>query len=315
MALAPITSFAAEAASQHGAIGRDQLRALSYSRHQVRRLCVVGVLVPLSRDVFVVAGTPDTWRRRLWAGLLEAGPEAFVSHRSTAALMELPGFRPTFVDITVTEKGNRRLTLSTHHTTSWVPAHHQTRIDGLPCSTLARCVFELAGLSSPTRLRRGLPYVHEGLVERTYDNATKRGLTLHAESEVVATLAKRGRKGTQLMRRILDERGEGFVATESELEDLLLAVIAANGLPLPEKQRVLGGETPAGRVDFFYAAVRLVIEADSRKHHTALLDRRNDQNRDLDLAAAGFGILRVTYWDLVHQPERFIAALKAKLAS
>ncbi len=315
MAVAISSTFAATAASHHGAISRVELGDCGLTRDQIRVLERTGVLERRTREVFVVAGSPDTWERRLWTVLLEAGPGAIASHRSAARLLTLPGFDGAHLDVTVHETRDHPVRFGTLHTSSWLPPHHWTTIAGFPCSTLARCLFELAGLSSPKRLRSGLPYVHEMKVERTYDNATKLGLTLSSSTEVLATLAKRGRPGSQLMRRLVDERGEGLECTESELEDLVLAVIAAHCLPLPECQVVLGGGAPAGRVDFLYRDRRLVIEADSRKHHTALLDRRNDGTRDLELTAAGFDVIRVSHWDLVHQPWKFIAALRKKLAA
>ncbi len=313
MSMLTDTELAAIAASQDSTFSRDQAIACGLTPTELRWQLQRGSIISLARNVFAFAGSSTTWRRQLWAAVLEGGEGAAVSHRSAAALFGLPGFPEGPVEITRRETHSHRTHLSTIHTTFWLPEHHVTRIAGLPCTILPRCVFELAALSSPKRLRRGLPYVHEDKVERTYDNATRLGLTNERAAEVVATLGKRGKPGTQLMRRILDERDEGYACTESELEDLVRSVLAAHGLAQPDRQRVLGGDMPAGRVDFVYLLARIVIEADSRKHHTALLDRRNDSTRDLDLAAAGFAVIRVTYWDLVHQPWKFIAAVRAQL--
>jgi very-short-patch-repair endonuclease len=146
------------------------------------------------------------------------------------------------------------------------------------------------------------------------DDAIARSMSIGKLEQVLARLGGRGRGGTVLFRALLDARGEGFVATESELEDLLFAVLLRFGLPLPSKQVVLGGDLPVGRVDFVYLGRRIVIEADSRKHHSALLDAERDRWRDLELAADGFTVVRVTWRQLIDEPERFIAALKRLLA-
>ena len=57
----------------------------------------------------------------------------------------------------------------------------------------------------------------------------------------------------------------------------------------------------------------VVIEADSRKHHTALLDADHDRWRDIELAAAGFVVIRVTWHQLVDEPVRFVRALEKLL--
>ena len=112
---------------------------------------------------------------------------------------------------------------------------------------------------------------------------------------------------------MLEVRGEGFVATESALEDLYLAVISSAGLPLPGRQRNLGGHAPIGRVDFVYAEARVVVECDSRRHHFGKADAERDRWRDLELAAAGWLVVRVTWWQLVHEPERFTTELRRLL--
>ena len=114
------------------------------------------------------------------------------------------------------------------------------------------------------------------------------------------------------MRQLLSDIGQGYVPTESELEGLVIAVLSAAGLPLPEKQRNVGGTTtPIGRVDFLYSAARLVIEADSKRHHASWLDQEADQRRDLQLTAAGFQIVRVSWHQLTENPDEFIAAVRA----
>lgn len=296
----------AMAAKQHGAMHRDQLTATGHSSYAIRRAVHLGLIRPLTRDVFLLAGAPDTWLRQLWAAHLELGAGSAVSRRAAAALLTLPGYESGRVEILRKEQAPHPSRLATMHQSSWLPPAHLTTVDGLPCTSLARTLFDLAGLSSPNRLRRGRSFVHERRVERTVDHAiTQLGLRIDQLADVLATLGGRGRPGTQLMRRIIDARGEGYVATDSELEDLLCDVLEAHGLPRPERQRALGGDLPAGRVDVVYLDARLVIEADSRLHHTALIDADADRWRDIELAAAGFTVIRVTWWILVHEPDRF----------
>ncbi|MEZ5204499.1 MAG: DUF559 domain-containing protein [Acidimicrobiales bacterium] len=53
-----------------------------------------------------------------------------------------------------------------------------------------------------------------------------------------------------------------------------------------------------------------MIEADGRRHHTALLDAESDRWRDLELSSAGFVVIRVTWDQLVGEPQRFVAGLR-----
>ena len=303
-------TYHATTAQQAGAIHRRQLHRLGYTRKMIRREVAQHILESTGTDVFVLAGIERNWRQLAWCALLESGPDTVLSHRIAASLHGVGGFTTSHIDVLERECKDHSGDLGTRHRTSWLPSDHLTRIKGFPCTTLARTVFDLAGLSSVRRLRSGRPYVAESRVERALDDAiVQHGLSTSELADVVATLGRRGRPGTTLMRRLMAERGEGYVATESELEDLVRAVLERYGIPLPERQRVLGDDHPVGRVDFVYLEARLVIEADSRRHHTALLDADQDRWRDLELTAAGFRVIRVTWHQLVHEPERFVAAL------
>ena len=115
-------------------------------------------------------------------------------------------------------------------------------------------------------------------------------------------LRARGRPGIGVVRRLLDERGPGFVATESELERRLLAALSGAGLPAPRRQVWTGGTCAAGRVDFAYPEAALVIEADSRRHHMIRLDSEADGSRDNWLMAAGWRFLRITWQQVTGSP-------------
>ncbi len=312
----PQQTYHPTTAKQAGTVHRRQLLELGYTRKMIRRELTTCALQEIGADVFVLGGVEHDWRQRAWSALLEAGPGTVLSHRIAASLHDIGGFTTDRIDVLERENKDHSGTLGTRHRTSWLPPDHLTRINGLPCTTLARTVFDLAGLSSVRRLRSGRSYVAESRVARAVDDAiVKRGLSTGDLADVVATLGRRGRPGTALMRRLIAERGEGYVATESELEDLLRAVLERYGLAQPERQRVLGGEVAVGRVDFVYLDARLVIEADSRRHHTALLDADRDRWRDLELLAAGFRVIRVTWQQLVQDPERFVDALSRALSA
>lgn len=266
--------------------------------------------------VYSVAGAPDSWHFRLRIALLESGRGSVVSHRSAAALHRLPGFAPGRLDIERPQGRSRReRAWSRARTSSRVPAEHVTQLEGFPCTTLARTLFDLAGLSSPVRLRRGWHYVPEQRVARALDDAlSQRGLPLESLAAVIDELGKPGRPGTQLMRRLLDDRADGSFVTESELEDLFLSVLKRYGIKMPERQRTLGDDRGSiGRVDFVYPSIRLVIEADSRKHHSALEDWERDKWRDLHLAASGWMTLRISWAQLKERPGQVAELLRRAL--
>lgn len=303
------------AAVQHGAIHRGQLPEPLADRGAVRWLVTSGRLAARTKDVFVVKGSPETREQQAWIALLEAGPGAALSHRTAIRLLGFPGFDGSGIDVAQRESRDHRTEFGSLHQTSWLPTHHVIEIDGWPVTSLPRTLFDLAGISSPSRRRRGLPYVHEKRVERLVNDALhEHGLTVASLATVVHELGRRGRPGTALMRRLVEEMSEVDGITESDLEDLLLGVLIDHHLPLPAKQVVVGSSfEEIGRVDFLYRKERVVIEADSRKHHGSFRDTERDKWRALDLASSGFITVQVTWWQLRREPGRFARALEALL--
>jgi len=299
---------------QGGAIARRQLVECGIDHRFLRRAVERGDFVAVRRHVFVSASAPPTWAQRAWVALLEAPPGALLSHRTAARLHRLGRFNFDAIDVLEEEGDHHRPVQASRRRTTVVLDHHRTQIDGLPVTSLARTVFDLCGLVSVARHRRGLSTLTPAQVERALDDALAGLLTVQAAHRILAELGRRGRPGTALMRSLMDVRGEGYVATESELEDLVQSVLITAGLPLPLRQASLGtAENLIGRVDFVYPDALVVIEADGRKHHTARRDADADRWRDLELAAAGYIVIRVTWHQLVHEPERFITALRSVL--
>ena len=67
---------------------------------------------------------------------------------------------------------------------------------------------------------------------------------------------------------------------------------------------------PVLRVDFCFAAARLVVEVDGARWHR---DPARDQSRDNALAALGWRVLRFTWHDVVHDSATVLATVRAAL--
>ncbi|HEX2381230.1 MAG TPA: DUF559 domain-containing protein [Acidimicrobiales bacterium] len=101
---------------------------------------------------------------------------------------------------------------------------------------------------------------------------------------------------------------------DSELEDLFLEVCAAFGIEAPDGQINLGTKDRwVGRVDFVWRRAKVIAEIDGSQHR-APLDRRSDRRRDCDLGGEGWTVIRITWWQLVHEPESVVARLRAHLS-
>ncbi|MGI8983850.1 MAG: endonuclease domain-containing protein [Acidimicrobiales bacterium] len=286
---------------QHGVIARAQARELGADRHHLRRRAASPDWEALTPRVLRLAGAPQTFRQRCMAAALDAGAGAAVSHESAAALWRLPGFPAGAVHVSrAVGRWVHASPLAEIHRTCSLPDAHVQRFEGIPVTSPARSIFDLAGA------------IHAGRAERALDNALARGLTsVTALHRVTDDLARRGRAGSGLMRRLLADRDAGYVAPESNLEARFQAVASAAGVGPFVRQTEVGGAHWVGRVDFLDPGKRLVVEIDSDLHHTSLLDRAADARRDEDLENAGYRVVRISEHDVWHRPEEVVRRLLA----
>lgn len=305
MGNAPDAQIAATAATQHGVFSRAQAEAAGFGRDAIRYRVRSGRWERLTWNVFRLAGAPGSWRQRLMAAVLEAGDGAVASHRSAARLLGVPGFDGDDIELTHPECRDHRVDLSLLHQSSLLPEEHVLAVDGIPCTTLARTVFDLARTEPRARVARAVTTAIRRL-----------GLSIGGLEAVVALLGKRGRGGTTVMRELLDDlQADAYVPTESELEDLVVAVLTAAGVELPDGQVTVGVDAVIGRVDFVYRSAKVVVEAQSRTFHAGWEAQQADMARRAELAAAGYLVIEVTWWQLVHEPEVFVRRLERALVA
>ncbi len=288
------------AATQHGLITRGQALQLGLSRSAIQHRRSRGrwhVVIP---GVYRVAGALDTPRLRALAAVLASGESAVISHRSAAALHELPGFSLEPLTVSVRRDGRRALAGVIQEQSLELRRDHCGVVDGIPCTTVARTIFDLCGALGARR------------AERALDTALARKLvTLPALWRVLDELAEHGRAGTVLMRSLLTEREPEYVPPESELEALLITLLERHGLASPERQVDLGDDDGwIGRVDFLFRGARLVVEVDGAEFHDGLLDRRHDTERDARLVAAGWTVLRFRWGDIINRPAAVAHAIR-----
>ncbi|GMU78877.1 MAG: hypothetical protein AMXMBFR46_16700 [Acidimicrobiia bacterium] len=280
------------AARQHGLVSQRQADVAGATRGFVRYRVQVGRWARLHHSVYRLNGSPITWRQELLGAVIAAGEGALAAERAAAALHGLPGYREGPVVVLAHRDRARPVPGAIVRESLCLPEHHTTVVDGIPVTTIARTLFDLAG------------HVHPGRAERALDNALARQfVTLPSCWRVLDDLAEHGRSGTVLFRELLTVRNGGYVAPASELERRLIDVLVSRGLPMPEREIDLGDRDRwLGRVELVYGDDRLLIEADSRLHHSSFLDQQADRARDNGFMAAGYRVLRFTWDDVVTRP-------------
>jgi very-short-patch-repair endonuclease len=291
------------AEQQHGLISREQALSLGMNSDQIGARLRRRTWDRVARNVYRIPGSVPTWEQRVLAAVWAAGAGAAASRQTAAALWNLPGFQRGPVEVTQPRGPSSRYPKPGLHDSRLLPAHQLRTVQAIPTTSVERTLLDLCGCIRP------------GRAERALDNALAMELTtVQRIGLMLAETGARGRTGTALFRRLLSVRCDDYVPPASELEALLEAVLEGAGLRLPERQQWVGGTTaPAGRVDYLYRPAGVVIEADSRRHHSSWLDVQADHRRDLVLMSAGYRIVRVNWHQLVSEPELFVAAVKTFL--
>jgi very-short-patch-repair endonuclease len=195
--------------------------------------------------------------------------------------------------VTVWGADHRRPGIRVHRVSAIGP-DEVTRRDGIPVTTAARTLLDLAGTTPLRELERAL---EEALAKRLTSRA---GLV---------TLLRRYplRAGVGRLRTLLDSAKPAV--TRSEGERQLLALIRKARLPEPETNVVVAGH----EVDFFWRDERFVAEFDGFTFHAAARKFERDRQRDAELVAAGVRIVRITWHQLVNEPEALLIRLALAL--
>jgi very-short-patch-repair endonuclease len=284
------------AARQMGLVTRAQLRAAGIAADVIDRRVRANRLRQVHRGVYRV-GPLVAPRSRELAAVLACGPRAALSHRSAGALWELlpAADESAPIDISVSQ-GNRgrRPNIRVHRVS--LPAHDVTSLEGIPVTSVCRTVLDLAALLGARDLERVLAQA-----ERQH----------HLDQPTLQSIAANhaGRPGAPVLRALLQNEARPAL-TRSEAEERFLSLIRKAQLPAPETN-VLAGEY---EVDFLWRRERLVVEVDGFAFHSARQNFESDRRRDARLAARGLSVVRVTWRQLVQEPEAMVARLAQALA-
>lgn len=235
--------------------------------------------------------------------VLDAGPGGAASRRSAAWVWQVGGFSPAHGDV-IRPRDQLRGHAAGGHWPRLLPEHHLTVVRGIPVTTLARTIFDLAGMSE---------YAHRvGMIIDQVDRFSPS--LLIAMHEMLPELAKQGRNGIVAVREALLIRPPDRVRLTG-LERKFESILTSAGIAVPRRQVDLGGHSRFGRVDYLDDDDILVIyEIDSITYHTSLTDRRNDALRDAAAMEAGFNeVVRIPEEHVWYEPHLVrVAVLDAR---
>lgn len=110
---------------------------------------------------------------------------------------------------------------------------------------------------------------------------------------------RKGRAGCGRLMRVLAEHRPGSTRTRSHLEELFIALCDRHNLPRPQVNVYVEGY----ECDFVWREQRLIVETDGAAAHGTTAAMRRDPVRDADLMVAGWRVWRLTYEQLLREPE------------
>ena len=286
------------AGHQHGVVAREQLVALGVGTRAIEHRLEHGRLHRVHRGVYAVGHRVISREARWMAAVLACGGHAALSHASAGALWGLRPSSRVWADVTVARNLHPRRGIAVHRVV--LPADEVTVELGIPVTTPARTLFDLAAVIRP------------GALERAVEEADV--LRLHGPLSLGDLLARHpGRPGGPALRRILAAAAIGAGITRSELEDRFLALVDDVGLPRPQVN--VGLEHASGWVeaDCVWREAGVVVELDGYASHGTRAAFDRDRARDRALEAAGWRVSRVTWAHLHHERDTVVAELRALL--
>ena len=289
---------------QYGLFSRAQALGLGLSPKVIEARLRSGRWERVAPGVYGLPGASPSWRRSLMAACLQAGPGAVVSHEAAAALHGLAPFVAGPIVVMLAHGDHQHLQGGKLRQSTDLGPHHCTVVDGIPVTTVARTLVDLAGAVRPGRLRIA---VEEALAARK--------CTLEELDRCHVELRRPGKRGMAAVNLVLCSLGPGPIRSATALERLLRKVLADAGLPDPvaEYDAPWARDTP-GRVDLAFPAARIIIEADSRRWHTRERDFEVDRRRDREAQLAGWQVYRFTWDDLMNDPEGVVDTIRRALA-
>ena len=292
-----------------GIITTAQLLDSGRSPGEIRTMVRRGKLISAGRGVYAYAPRARKYLaasdgQRLVAAaaaLAVVGSGAVLSHQSAARLwgIDLLGKQADVTALTCPRSGRKSRT-GIHVYAIELPADHVTAVSGLPATSAARTVVDLARTGG----------FWDGLVAA--DSALRKKLTTKDEMRAVIGALRHWpgiRRAAEVV-EFADRR------SESALESIARAVIRDLGLPPPDLQVRLGywevpglPAEPIARVDFYWKEYRTVAEVDGDLKYKDPARAKDQLRRDIELRAAGFEVVHFDWRDITSAPDRVAAVI------
>jgi hypothetical protein len=283
------------AGQEDGIIERARLLSLGATPARIGSWLRAGMLVRLHGGVYAVGHGSLTRKGRLRAASM-VGPDVGLSHSSAGEWLEIVGPRSGLIHVTCPRR-IRRPGLVAHRRP--LPPDEIEVVDGALATTLARTILDIAATEGEQACTSALR------------KAERRRLT--DPLGLPALIARYpGARGNAVAKRAL-ESGLYLAMTESWLEDVFLPFLVDRRIPLPLVNATIEVGGRSFRPDCLWPAARLIVELDGRADHELEFGFESDRERDAELLAAGYRVMRITRRQLERDPMGVERRLRAAL--
>jgi very-short-patch-repair endonuclease len=280
--------IAREAERQGGVISAAQLERLGLGPRGTLHRAAAGRLHRLYPGVYAVGHAVLGPDGRRMAAVLACGPGAVLSHRSAAELWEIRSTARARHEVTA-PRGRSEPDGIELHTTRRLYADEITEVRGIPVTTVARTLVDLADHLTLDALATTL---HEAEVNRLDDR--------HAIEAAIARA--NGRRGIARLRAAMEVPNPG--PTRNEFERAFARLCREGGLPTARMNAPISLPDRIITVDALFPDHGVVVELDGAGAHDTRRAFHADRRRDTALAAIGLLPIRLTWHRVTRERAR-----------
>ena len=276
-------------------VTRAEAFAAGFGRRRLQRLIASGELVRIHPGVYAIAAAELGPVDRIGAAVASLRDPVLASHRSAALLWEIAPADPDVVDVILPRRSlpEPRCGVVVHRPRDRGDLNVSTR-SGIPCTNPLRTLIDLGAVAPEW-------------VEPAFEQLTiRRIVTPSAARALLDRRSRHGRDGAGALRAVLDDWPLGDSCPDSALEVACARILRTHGHGDFVHHALIEGF----EVDFAFHRERVIVEGDGFEHHGTRAAFEADRQRDAILSAAGWVVVRVTWWQLRDEPREFAERLR-----
>lgn len=288
------------AGSHHGLIDRSTARRVGLTDRQIRTRVRAGSWQVVRPGVYSLSEPRDPIARTLLAASWDVG--APVSAKSAGWLLRMLDAAPQRPQLLTGPTGAHRFDDLDVRRSIDLRSSDLTTVRGIRTTNGVRTLLDLAA---------ELPRAE---LEAALDRGLRLGVvTSDRLAGRLSSLSRSGRPGIVLARSVLSDLDRDLALLDSDLESMMLRLLARAGVPAPVPQFGVQFEGRRYRIDLAYPDVRLAIELDGFAVHGRRSSFEDDRRRQNDLVLLGWRVLRFTWRQLCREPDRIVEQIRALL--